>query len=122
MTYKYTEPTKRIVLDEHLELFKQSDTFNALLEYIDRLNGAVVDVKLTDEVHISAGVYKVLSVLDRVDAITEKSPPIDNKQSRFGNPGFRDFLDRVVEVGGLLAWFMPLMTPIYRSVHRCTKL
>ncbi|TIA96054.1 hypothetical protein E3P92_03503 [Wallemia ichthyophaga] len=97
MTYKYTEPTKRIVLDEHLELFKQSDTFNALLEYIDRLNGAVVDVKLTDEVHISAGVYKVLSVLDRVDAITEQSPPIDNKQSRFGNPGFRDFLDRVVE-------------------------
>lgn len=49
----YEIPRKRIVLDEHLQLFKSSSTFNAIVEFIDKLNNAVVDVKLTDEVHVS---------------------------------------------------------------------
>ncbi|TIA86786.1 hypothetical protein E3P99_03552 [Wallemia hederae] len=93
----YVQPSKRIVLDEHLELFKQSSTFNRILEYIDRLNKAVVGVKLTDEVHMSDGVHRVLRMLDEVESIAKSTPPVDNKLSRFGNPGFRDFVDRVTE-------------------------
>lgn len=117
----YAKPTKRIVLDEHLELFKESVTFNTILQYIERLNGAVVDVKLTDEVHMSAGVRKVLGLLDKVDGIVEQTPPIDNKQSRFGNPGFRTFLDKVVEVGERSAHNTAYDAHCaHRPVQRCT--
>ncbi|TIB68841.1 Phosphotyrosyl phosphatase activator [Wallemia mellicola] len=94
----YEIPRKRIVLDEHLQLFKSSSTFNAIVEFIDKLNNAVVDVKLTDEVHVSdKGVIKVLQLLDKIDEIASASPPIENNQSRFGNPGFRTFIDKLVE-------------------------
>ena len=109
----YEIPRKRIVLEEHLELFKSSNTFNTIVEFIDKLNNAVVGVKLTDEVHVSEvsvacqtnlanlflkGVTKVLELLDKIDEIASASPPIENNQSRFGNPGFRSFIDKLVEV------------------------
>ena len=40
----------------------------------------------------------MLSVLDRVEAIARTIPPVDNKASRFGNPAFKTFYDRVLEV------------------------
>lgn len=66
----YEIPRKRIVLDEHLQLFKTSSTFNTIVEFIDKLNKAVVDVKLTDEVHVSevsvASTSKLATDLRRV--------------------------------------------------------
>jgi len=39
-----------------------------------------------------------LSLLDRVEELVADIPPVENKASRFGNPAFRTFYDRVLEV------------------------
>jgi serine/threonine-protein phosphatase 2A activator len=40
----------------------------------------------------------VLRVLDTVEATAHAIPPVENAASRFGNPAFRTFYDRVSEV------------------------
>lgn len=39
-----------------------------------------------------------MGVLDEVEAIARETPPVDNKASRFGNPAFQTFYDKVAEV------------------------
>lgn len=40
----------------------------------------------------------MLSILARVEDVAKGIPPVDNKASRFGNPAFRTFYDKVSEV------------------------
>ena len=55
------------------------------------------------------GVQAVLDVLDRVSESAKSIPPVDNKASRFGNPAFRTFYDKVQEVRSICkpAFFCP---------------
>ncbi len=43
-------------------------------------------------------VQAVLGLLDKVEETAKSIPPVDNKASRFGNPAFRTFYDKVAEV------------------------
>ena len=36
-----------------------------------------------------------MEVLDRVEALAKETPPVDNAGSRFGNPAFKTFYDKV---------------------------
>ncbi|KDE06777.1 hypothetical protein MVLG_02973 [Microbotryum lychnidis-dioicae p1A1 Lamole] len=92
-----SSPAKRIISRAHLQRFLDSPTHQHVIDYIQRLNEAVVDVKLTDTVQCSPAVDALLSVLQRIENIVEETPPIDNGKSRFGNPAFRTFYDKVVE-------------------------
>jgi serine/threonine-protein phosphatase 2A activator len=38
--------------------------------------------------------------LDQVDQIAGDTPPVDNSNSRFGNPAFKIFYDKVESVSG----------------------
>jgi serine/threonine-protein phosphatase 2A activator len=40
----------------------------------------------------------LIEVLDRVEALAKETPPVDNAASRFGNPAFRTFYDKVQQV------------------------
>ncbi len=40
-----------------------------------------------------------MQVLDRVLEIAKETPPVDNSLSRFGNPAFKTFYDKIGEVG-----------------------
>jgi Phosphotyrosyl phosphate activator (PTPA) protein len=44
------------------------------------------------------GVKAVLRVLDSIEQTAKSIPPVDNSSSRFGNPAFRTFYDKVSEV------------------------
>ena len=44
------------------------------------------------------GIEAIISILDRVEETAKGIPPVDNKASRFGNPAFRTFYDKVQEV------------------------
>ena len=48
--------------------------------------------------HCPQGVEAVIHVLDRVEETAKGIPPVDNKASRFGNPAFKTFYDKVTEV------------------------
>ena len=37
-------------------------------------------------------------MLDRVEALANETPPVDNAASRFGNPAFKTFYDKVQQV------------------------
>lgn len=39
-----------------------------------------------------------LSMISSVQELADSTPPVDNKLSRFGNPAFRDFYDKVNNV------------------------
>jgi serine/threonine-protein phosphatase 2A activator len=58
------------------------------------------------------GVTAVLSVLDKVEQIARDTPPVDNSGSRFGNPAFRTFYDKVEEVRSVVA---------YVILFKCTR-
>ncbi|CAL1709782.1 unnamed protein product [Somion occarium] len=93
----FIQPRKCILTKEQLAHFQQSKTHDDILSFVQNLNDTVVGVKLTDECTMSPGVQAILSVLDRVEAVAQDTPPIDNKASRFGNPAFRTFYDKVAE-------------------------
>lgn len=40
----------------------------------------------------------LVEALDSVEKIAIETPAVENKASRFGNPAFRDFYDKVAEV------------------------
>lgn len=43
-----------------------------------------------------------MAILDTVLSIAHATPPVDNKQSRFGNPAFKPFYDKVGEASAEL--------------------
>ena len=51
---------------------------------------------------VCKGTTAILSILDKVEEIAQGIPPVDNKASRFGNPAFKTFYDKVTEVCTLL--------------------
>ncbi|KAI0701953.1 Phosphotyrosyl phosphatase activator [Cytidiella melzeri] len=95
---KFMLPRKVILTPDQLIYFQQqSQTHKDILAFIGQLNDSVVGVKLTAECAVSEGVSSVLGILEEVESIANAIPPVDNKASRFGNPAFRTFYDKVVE-------------------------
>lgn len=89
-------PTKRIISRAHLDRWIRSDTHEQVVDFIANLNSAVVGVKLTDPaVHTSEATDAVLSILDEIQQLYHDTPPVDNGKSRFGNPAFRTFYDKL---------------------------
>ena len=62
-----------------------------------------------------------MRVLETVQLVAEQTPPVDNAQSRFGNPAFRTFYDELAEhapallkgIDSLKAEDEPLLTPYF---------
>ncbi|KAF8497407.1 Phosphotyrosyl phosphatase activator [Russula emetica] len=88
---------KAILSKEQLAAFQSSKTCAKVTSYIEVLNNAVIGRKLTDECTQSGGVVALIEVLDRVEALAKETPPVDNATSRFGNPAFRTFYDKVLQ-------------------------
>ncbi|KAI0298346.1 Phosphotyrosyl phosphatase activator [Multifurca ochricompacta] len=100
---------KAILTKEQLVAFQSSRTYEIITSYIETLNGAVVGVKLTDECTQSPGVTALVVVLDRVEALARETPPVDNAASRFGNPAFKTFYDKVQEAAPRLHESLPAL-------------
>jgi serine/threonine-protein phosphatase 2A activator len=87
--------------------------------YIEVLNESVMGRKLGEEgemsevrhIYISIvqrncrganefaqGAQAVMRIIEQVDALAASIPPVENSASRFGNPAFRTFYDRLGEV------------------------
>lgn len=43
-------------------------------------------------------VQSILKILDDVEDLAKSTPPVENSASRFGNPAFRTFYDKVIQV------------------------
>ncbi|KAI0062535.1 Phosphotyrosyl phosphatase activator [Artomyces pyxidatus] len=100
-------PQKAILTKEQLTAFQDSPTHKSIVSYVETLNSSVIGVKLTDESPQSTGIRAIIQVLDRVEALAKETPPVDNAASRFGNPAFRTFYDKVGEASLSLHQSLP---------------
>lgn len=90
-------PTRRILSPKDHELFLASPTYDLLLAFVFGLTDAVVDTPISaaSTSDISSNVVGILQILDDLEETVKRCPPEDAGGSRFGNKGFRDFLDVV---------------------------
>ena len=127
----YQTPRKVILSKEQLQAFQESKTHGDIVSYIETLNESVVGVKLTDECEVShvgrshshlkvqirmdiQGTSAVLEILNQVEKVARETPPVDNAASRFGNPAFRTFYDKIEEVRRLKAQITITLRLIFR--------
>ncbi|CAK9786668.1 phosphotyrosyl phosphatase activator [Cutaneotrichosporon oleaginosum] len=91
----FVVPTKHILSKAHLEAFACSPAHAAIMGFIDGLNAAIVGRKLSEAGEGNERTQAVMDILEQVLDIAKATPPVDNKLSRFGNPAFKTFYDRV---------------------------
>ncbi|KAF9461796.1 Phosphotyrosyl phosphatase activator [Collybia nuda] len=103
----FQAPRKAILLPEQLAYFQTSKTHQDIVSYIEVLNKSVTGVKLTDECSESPGVVAILEMLDEVEEVANNTPPVENSASRFGNPAFRTFYDKISEIAPSLHETLP---------------
>jgi len=67
------------------------------------------------------GIGAIIGILNRVEGIAKETPPTSNAVSRFGNPAFKVFYDRVHDVCSILLWgcaqFSYLVPQASTSLH-----
>jgi serine/threonine-protein phosphatase 2A activator len=104
-SHTYTRPSRRILSPSDHALFLSSPTCTLIEAFIYGIADSVRDrpVSCVRDADITDTVGKVLRILGEVGDILAACPPEDTG-SRFGNPVFRVFLDKVDDkLGGWLA-------------------
>lgn len=115
---EFRRPQKVILTPAHLAQFQDSETCKKVVDFIGTLNDAVTGLKITEEctesevnivtnlqsqptltnTSLMKGVMVILSILDQVEGIAKNTPPANNVASRFGNPAFKEFYDKLSAV------------------------
>ncbi|CCJ30278.1 unnamed protein product [Pneumocystis jirovecii] len=90
---EYKIPERRIFTKQDLELFFTSKTCENIFNFICLLNDQAQGISLSETCEISKNVEHILSMLDQINVLIDKHPPVQNTQSRFGNHAFREFYD-----------------------------
>ena len=89
-------PDRQILTKADLERFQTSTAYQDYFGLISRLNESVKNQTLdSTEYNISANVYKLVELLDTMEKWILEFPPQDVGLSRFGNPSFRLWYDKI---------------------------
>lgn len=101
-TYDIMEPVRRVTSEEDLRLFRESQTYHDLVNFVEELNSSVVGKELGITPPVSTIVEKLVALV-RIAAELVMHHPAAESSSRFGKPEFRDFHNDFMErVTGLL--------------------
>ncbi|RKP12299.1 Phosphotyrosyl phosphatase activator [Piptocephalis cylindrospora] len=90
-------PERKILTPRDLELFKESSAYADYIGFVERLNDAVINIRTRETVKESDLTKALVAMLKTLQHWVKEIPAVENAQSRFGNPAFRDFYDRVQE-------------------------
>ena len=93
----FSEPSRRILSPHDHDVFLASHTYSLILSFVFSLSESAADHKISyiASSNVHPLVPKLLNILDEVERLVEECPPVDQGQSRFGNPAFRAFVDSV---------------------------
>lgn len=95
---------KRILLNEDLEVWTNSEIYASLLDFVESLQNSVVGSPNDEKLTPSANVDKIMDCLARVSTIADENAVVHEKDiSRFGKIEFRDFYDQVKQEAPLMA-------------------
>ncbi|KAI9307316.1 Phosphotyrosyl phosphatase activator [Cunninghamella echinulata] len=104
----YRIPVKRIITKEHLDDFLNSKAHDDYINYILRLNDSIKNTKISADIYVSKNVKGIIEALSTLSNWVSEIPPVANSKSRFGNPAFKDFYDKVKQEGkGLFQGIIP---------------
>ena len=98
------KPSRRILSPQDHDLFLASPTYKLVLAFVFGLADSVVDtpVSAVSNNDLSPAVLTILNILDNVQDVIKRSPAEPQGDSRFGNKGFRDFIDLLTEESSTL--------------------
>lgn len=96
-TLAFVKPTRRIIYPSDHDLFLSSPTYSLIQSFVFSLSDAAQDKRISSITLPSAhsSILKILSILDSIEETILLCPPADQGSSRFGNPAFRQFIDKV---------------------------
>ncbi|KAG9248331.1 hypothetical protein BJ878DRAFT_54646 [Calycina marina] len=94
-TITFQKPSRRILSPHDHDLFLASPTFKLILAFVFGLTESVAGMPVSSikDSDLSPTVISILDIIDKVEDVARRSPPENQGDSRFGNKGFRDFLD-----------------------------
>ncbi|KAK9242737.1 hypothetical protein V1506DRAFT_546642 [Lipomyces tetrasporus] len=102
------KPVPRILTQEDLDVFQESETYNVLMQFILDLRAAATGRPNSFRSEKSEATKSIISLLDEIQNLTGLHPPVSNEKSRFGNPAFREFYnDLEVRLPDLLRHHFP---------------
>ncbi|KAL9106380.1 MAG: hypothetical protein Q9227_008581 [Pyrenula ochraceoflavens] len=89
-------PSRRILSNLDHSKFLNSTTYELVLAWIFNLSSSVRDKPISSDLSdtLSPSLRRISTIIDRLHALLDEYPPLETS-SRFGNPAFRDFYDRV---------------------------
>ncbi|KAJ5032529.1 uncharacterized protein L3040_009130 [Drepanopeziza brunnea f. sp. 'multigermtubi'] len=98
-TLTFKKPSRRILSSKDHDLFLASPTYKLVVAFVFSLTESVVDTRASaiHDSDLSPAVKTLLNILTKVQDVVRRSPPEEQGDSRFGNKGFRDFLDLAAE-------------------------
>ncbi|KAI9151028.1 Serine/threonine-protein phosphatase 2A activator 2 [Blastocladiella emersonii ATCC 22665] len=88
-------PERRIITPDDLAHFHASPMYTDLVAFIETCSDAVRNRKVSDDVLVRPVITDLVRVLNDIDALVDATPAEAEPKSRFGNPAFRLFYDRV---------------------------
>ncbi|OZJ03242.1 hypothetical protein BZG36_03450 [Bifiguratus adelaidae] len=93
-----SHPVRKILTQQDLAAYQESPAYHDYITLITDLNASVIGVKTDDpDIVESPRVKQIVALLETLTGWIKEIPPQDNKLSRFGNPAFRLWYDRVKE-------------------------
>ena len=93
----FGRPTRRIIYPSDHNHFLSSRTYTLIVSFVFSISESARDKKISSIDYSSThpSIPKILSILDSIEEGILLCPPADQEGSRFGNPAFRPFIDRV---------------------------
>ncbi|CAH6719296.1 serine/threonine-protein phosphatase 2A activator 2 [[Candida] jaroonii] len=89
-------PVRRITTEGDLNKWANSETFNELVDFVERLQDSVAGKTNDEAIEVSPAVEKVMKILLRIELIIQENPVLHEKNiSRFGKVEFKSFYDQV---------------------------
>lgn len=96
--HAFCKPTRRILSERDHNIFLSSQTHDLIVSFVFTLSDSIRQTTISDVAKSEAAqdpaIVALLAVLDEADELLKQCPPLDTG-SRFGNPAFRTYLEKV---------------------------
>eukprot|EP01102_Stenamoeba_stenopodia_P014598 TRINITY_DN4870_c0_g1_i1.p1 TRINITY_DN4870_c0_g1~~TRINITY_DN4870_c0_g1_i1.p1 ORF type:complete len:452 (+),score=95.67 TRINITY_DN4870_c0_g1_i1:173-1528(+) len=87
----------KIFTPADLQAFVNSETYNSFLNFIIALSESVRGLPMSNECFVSPLITKMIEIIEMITSWVDEIPPQEQHKSRFGNPSFQIWIDKVTE-------------------------
>lgn len=92
--YNFEEPVTKIKTADMISVWEKSETYLEYLGFILAIGDSIRGRKITEDVETSEACQRLLAVVTTLSEHVKQCPPAE-MQSRYGNPAYRDWFDKL---------------------------